>query len=432
MPGARRSDRRRGGTGLATSTGTGASDARLAARAERTAVFGKTKMCKFHILGMCAKGTDCCFAHDQAEMNPIPDLSRTKICKTLINTGICTDDNCKYAHNRDELRDVPPGSITDDFSGKQRSAKTTANAPSLSLPQGMRPGGQDEAVAAQNMAQMQQWMAMMHYAMMSRQPESTSMGYAEMQPQQTPTAPVSQSLYNALFDDTQHTSPQVHCPDAKASPPVPSVEKSKSSTDKAKSLQQASPTACACGNILSWEAKFCPKCGAKTQRYDVKNTFVEIPDPLAKKHGIRSVQSATAALNSYLDESPLSTNSGDDAMGATLGVPSQRLPRMATWASDLDTLDEESPKEDEISGLSADVQSEKRLQDTPLNSGLHRCEEAVPEGTVESSPEGMLAMENMRVKNTFLEFRTDAPRTGMRMVRTAAGRLDLMGASSEQ
>jgi hypothetical protein len=69
------------------------------------AVFGKTKLCKFHILGMCTKGTACGFAHSASEMRALPDLSCTKFCKTLINTGRCDDPNCLYAHNKEQLRD---------------------------------------------------------------------------------------------------------------------------------------------------------------------------------------------------------------------------------------------------------------------------------------------------------------------------------------
>lgn len=74
---------------------------------DRTAIFEKTKMCKFHILGMCAKGSRCRFAHDRSEMNGLPNLYRTKLCKTLINTGFCDDENCRYAHSKEELR-LPP------------------------------------------------------------------------------------------------------------------------------------------------------------------------------------------------------------------------------------------------------------------------------------------------------------------------------------
>jgi len=67
-------------------------------------IFVKTKMCRFHLLGICSKGASCPFAHESTEMNPLPDLSKTKLCKTLINTGVCEDVDCTYAHNREELR----------------------------------------------------------------------------------------------------------------------------------------------------------------------------------------------------------------------------------------------------------------------------------------------------------------------------------------
>jgi len=76
-------------------------------RTERIAVFERTKMCKFHILGVCTKGQSCRFAHDRMELQSLPDLQRTKLCKTLISTGECTNPACRYAHNKEELRFMP-------------------------------------------------------------------------------------------------------------------------------------------------------------------------------------------------------------------------------------------------------------------------------------------------------------------------------------
>lgn len=75
-------------------------------RPER-AVFGKTKLCKFHILGCCTRGSACLFAHNTEELTTPPDLSCTKFCKSLLNMGFCNDSNCSYAHSRDELRAMP-------------------------------------------------------------------------------------------------------------------------------------------------------------------------------------------------------------------------------------------------------------------------------------------------------------------------------------
>lgn len=66
--------------------------------------FSKTKMCKFEIIGMCAKGAQCPFAHSKDDLKPLPDLTCTKLCKTLIHTGSCTNPKCKYAHSKEELR----------------------------------------------------------------------------------------------------------------------------------------------------------------------------------------------------------------------------------------------------------------------------------------------------------------------------------------
>lgn len=76
-------------------------------RQERTQVFEKTKMCKFHLLGNCLRGDDCHFAHTKEDLHAPPDLARTKLCKTLIETGMCNDPECTYAHDAEELRTVP-------------------------------------------------------------------------------------------------------------------------------------------------------------------------------------------------------------------------------------------------------------------------------------------------------------------------------------
>lgn len=61
-------------------------------------------MCKFNILGVCAKGPQCPFAHSAAELCPLPDLRCTKVCKVLIATGVCNVEGCTYAHRKEELR----------------------------------------------------------------------------------------------------------------------------------------------------------------------------------------------------------------------------------------------------------------------------------------------------------------------------------------
>jgi hypothetical protein len=64
----------------------------------------KTKMCKFYQRGLCTKGTQCPFAHDAKELQPLPDLSRSKFCMVLRKTGRCDNPKCSYAHKEAELQ----------------------------------------------------------------------------------------------------------------------------------------------------------------------------------------------------------------------------------------------------------------------------------------------------------------------------------------
>jgi hypothetical protein len=88
----------------------------------------KTKMCKYHILGMCKEGADCQFAHSKEEMNPLPDLYRTRLCKTLINTGRCDNPTCNYAHNKMELRTANMNRGGGGGCGGRANAKVGRNA----------------------------------------------------------------------------------------------------------------------------------------------------------------------------------------------------------------------------------------------------------------------------------------------------------------
>ncbi|CAD7930539.1 unnamed protein product [Amoebophrya sp. A25] len=36
-------------------------------------------MCKFFLRGTCSKGHECMFAHDEADLQRLPDLQKTKL-----------------------------------------------------------------------------------------------------------------------------------------------------------------------------------------------------------------------------------------------------------------------------------------------------------------------------------------------------------------
>jgi len=81
-----------------------AMDAAAAKNPNRNTQFSKTKLCRFNLLGICAKGLQCPFAHGSVELQPLPDLRCTKLCKQLLSTGTCTTAGCTYAHSKEELR----------------------------------------------------------------------------------------------------------------------------------------------------------------------------------------------------------------------------------------------------------------------------------------------------------------------------------------
>eukprot|EP00746_Dinoflagellata_sp_MGD_P139647 gnl/MRDRNA2_/MRDRNA2_73077_c0_seq2.p1 gnl/MRDRNA2_/MRDRNA2_73077_c0~~gnl/MRDRNA2_/MRDRNA2_73077_c0_seq2.p1 ORF type:complete len:409 (-),score=69.43 gnl/MRDRNA2_/MRDRNA2_73077_c0_seq2:97-1323(-) len=73
-------------------------------RAQMSAQFSKTEMCKFNVLGICNKGAGCVFAHSETELKSRPDLSCTRLCRVFLQTGQCDDPNCSFAHSKDQLR----------------------------------------------------------------------------------------------------------------------------------------------------------------------------------------------------------------------------------------------------------------------------------------------------------------------------------------
>jgi len=124
----------------------------------RLSMFRKTKMCRFHMVGPCAKGDACNFAHSQEELEPMPDLRR--MCLTLIRTGTCDNSLCKFVHNKEELQSItatraPPGAAHQTgLPGRQCSADggldAAAAAPTARAPcfDGSEPPASQAAASA--------------------------------------------------------------------------------------------------------------------------------------------------------------------------------------------------------------------------------------------------------------------------------------------
>jgi len=67
----------------------------------------KTRLCNFHLVGACQKGSSCSYAHGEEDLRPSPDFERTSVCPIMLNHGQCDKLNCRYAHNANELRTAP-------------------------------------------------------------------------------------------------------------------------------------------------------------------------------------------------------------------------------------------------------------------------------------------------------------------------------------
>lgn len=68
-----------------------------------SALFVKTRLCRFHGMGICARGASCTFAHTKEERKPLPNLTNTKLCPNLDS---CDNGDCCYAHSKEELRSI--------------------------------------------------------------------------------------------------------------------------------------------------------------------------------------------------------------------------------------------------------------------------------------------------------------------------------------
>eukprot|EP00440_Ansanella_granifera_P007643 gb/GFBE01008271.1/.p1 GENE.gb/GFBE01008271.1/~~gb/GFBE01008271.1/.p1 ORF type:complete len:345 (+),score=62.29 gb/GFBE01008271.1/:1-1035(+) len=64
-----------------------------------------TRLCKFHLSGVCARGEACNFAHSQSQLVAAPDLKKTRFCVSVFSGLPCPDGpGCTYAHDESELR----------------------------------------------------------------------------------------------------------------------------------------------------------------------------------------------------------------------------------------------------------------------------------------------------------------------------------------
>lgn len=67
----------------------------------------KTKLCRYHMKGLCRHGSDCRFAHGKDELAQLPNLQKTRMCPSLLANGHCGNpETCTFAHHESELKKV--------------------------------------------------------------------------------------------------------------------------------------------------------------------------------------------------------------------------------------------------------------------------------------------------------------------------------------
>lgn len=65
--------------------------------------FNRTRLCTFHARGHCFHGEQCKYAHNNDQLQSVPDLTKTRLCFNFFR-GECHNTNCSFAHGYHELR----------------------------------------------------------------------------------------------------------------------------------------------------------------------------------------------------------------------------------------------------------------------------------------------------------------------------------------
>uniref|UniRef100_A0A7S4Q5Z4 C3H1-type domain-containing protein n=1 Tax=Alexandrium monilatum TaxID=311494 RepID=A0A7S4Q5Z4_9DINO len=102
-------------------------------------IFWKTKLCRFHMIGQCRRGSACKFAHGRNELCPAPDLQYTKFCPSILRGQPCLAwDSCTFAHSLEQLR---------TYSSQARGTGSPDAGPEGQEPEETHPGAASSAAA---------------------------------------------------------------------------------------------------------------------------------------------------------------------------------------------------------------------------------------------------------------------------------------------
>eukprot|EP00931_Biecheleriopsis_adriatica_P118449 TRINITY_DN9385_c0_g1_i2.p1 TRINITY_DN9385_c0_g1~~TRINITY_DN9385_c0_g1_i2.p1 ORF type:complete len:429 (+),score=90.46 TRINITY_DN9385_c0_g1_i2:32-1288(+) len=399
-------------------------------RLERTQVFTKTKMCKFHILGSCQRGTQCRFAHDQSELQALPDLTGTKLCKTLVQTGQCQDPNCTYAHSKDEMyfggadfqqqQMMPCAAPVFFVPSMVQTAECSMLSDDKAMKQHQRAMQQMGAAAQAHAAEALRLQAMAAFLQAQAASGQTN-GFPEQTPELSASGPVQGRIASNASPAIQDQVKGAGVGSSKlggnarnglsSAQPQPAQAPSSNSINEDTFIARE-PAQIALGSLRSLSSNSLPvqaddddEFGEKTfqrgaqqssQVLKVKNTFIDLDTdrtPLAAR--LRPVCSAAGRL---------------DALGAGIGEEDEDPPMMPSSSQ----------------SVSASIPTLTPMQEPAHSMGSAGYAKAGA-GRVPANGLGS----GLYVKNTFLDFATEET-PALRAVHTAAGRLDLLAEDVEE
>lgn len=452
-------------------------------------VFAKTKMCKFHILGMCAQGDQCRFAHNKSELSAPPDLSCTKLCKKLLSTGSCEDPTCRYAHNREQLRQWP--------STNEPTQNTVEAAPMRQMQQ--EHGSADHQAFNQLQSQYDYltWQSSM-MQLMSDQIQAglpRGMQMRVLAPCQFEFAPMStQANAGACHMMTGAVSQETQVPEDPFVPAWGSMHQQEKKKYNNRGAQVIAPedkkdncvTMPAKQSNPVSQARVTSCSNGAEERVVIKNTFLDIEESRAPKSGLTRPGTWAGALCALAAESQVTADRDEDPhetltcsdvvppVPATLTakglgcVPEEKhtFLRQMSRAESCDASTEATVVEKrmlgchvEASGLSSSSSMSSNLsllgeasyggpvpakgndhlsiQQNPATSADFDVEPGAdsfergdsPKQSVELDPasaSNLFCAGGLVIKNTFLDYDAHETKVGLRSVRTCAGRLDAM------
>lgn len=102
-------------------------------------------------MGLCARGTECTFAHSHDEVKEQQSFFKSRLCQEFTTAGFCENgDRCKFAHGMSDLRHIlPVGPVSSQKSSSATSSGAQRLLQAMLL---MQQPGQEQATTYESAA----------------------------------------------------------------------------------------------------------------------------------------------------------------------------------------------------------------------------------------------------------------------------------------